>query len=121
MDSIEQGNPMLTAVEFANFKCFKQRQIALGNLTLLTGLNGVGKSTVLQAMLLLRQSFLQQSLAHKSLLLNGSLINLGTAGEVLYRGAEENVIGLKLLSGPQEWEWKMRYDGPSDEIGRAHV
>ena len=46
---------MIESVEFRNFKCFKSQSMRLGPLTLLTGLNGMGKSTVIQSLLLLRQ------------------------------------------------------------------
>lgn len=44
---------MLTAVRLQNFKCFaEQVEIPFNKLTLLTGVNGGGKSSVIQALLL---------------------------------------------------------------------
>ena len=46
---------MLERIKLENFKCFKSQEIPLGSISILTGLNGMGKSTVLQSLLLLRQ------------------------------------------------------------------
>jgi predicted ATP-binding protein involved in virulence len=40
---------MISVLGLENFKCFPRLDLPLGRLTLLTGLNGMGKSTVLQA------------------------------------------------------------------------
>lgn len=47
---------MLRALELTNFKCFAKQRIELSAVTLLAGQNGMGKSTVLQSLLLLQQS-----------------------------------------------------------------
>jgi predicted ATPase len=56
-----------------NFKCFEEQEIELGNLTLLAGANGSGKSTVIQVMLLFLQSMLNDDKSHTltNLFLNG--------------------------------------------------
>lgn len=47
---------MLDRLDVVNFKAFADARIPLGGVTLLSGLNSAGKSTVLQALALLRQS-----------------------------------------------------------------
>ncbi|WP_421100675.1 AAA family ATPase [Stenotrophomonas rhizophila] len=47
---------MITSVELFNFKCFRQVTVPFGGLTVLTGLNGSGKSTVIQSLLVLSES-----------------------------------------------------------------
>ena len=47
---------MITALGIRNFKCFSDVEFDLRSLTVLTGLNGSGKSTVVQALLLARQA-----------------------------------------------------------------
>ena len=48
---------MITKVSLTNFKCFEEKtDFDLSKINLFTGLNGRGKSTVLQALLLLAQS-----------------------------------------------------------------
>lgn len=71
----------------------------------------MGKSTVLQSLLLLRQSFLQGLLPSTGLALNGELASVGTARDALYRGAQQDVIGIALTQDSEkEWDWGFRYD-----------
>ena len=45
---------MLTQIKLTNFKCFKEETtIPLSQFNLFTGVNGAGKSTALQALLLM--------------------------------------------------------------------
>ena len=47
---------MITNITLENFKCFRQVSINPKRLTVLIGPNGTGKSSILQALLLLKQS-----------------------------------------------------------------
>ena len=47
---------MITNITLENFKCFRRVEINPKRLTVLIGPNGTGKSSVLQALLLLKQS-----------------------------------------------------------------
>ncbi len=48
---------MIKQIYFNNFKCFNDCQIPLKKLNILAGENGCSKSTVIQSLLLLRQSY----------------------------------------------------------------
>ena len=73
---------MITQIEIENFKCFKNRvSFSLGKLTLLTGINGRGKSTLLQSLLLMRQSIEHDENTDK-ILLNGSCVNLNSFDDI---------------------------------------
>ncbi|MBD2148606.1 DUF3696 domain-containing protein [Pseudanabaena sp. FACHB-1277] len=73
---------MITQIEIENFKCFKNRvSFPLGKLTLLTGINGRGKSTLLQSLLLMRQS-IEHDESTSKILLNGSCVNLNNFDDV---------------------------------------
>ena len=87
---------MLEFIGLENFKAFDDIELSLGGLTLLSGLNGSGKSTVLQAIGLLRQSFDAGFLLNGDLALNGELVEIGTGRDLLYHGfnAPETVISL---------------------------
>lgn len=82
---------MITKLKIANFKSHKLTELSLGYLTLLTGLNSSGKSSVLHSFLLLRQSFKKGRL-HKGLDLNEPLVDIGKGNDALYRYAKENEI-----------------------------
>jgi predicted ATPase len=107
---------MIEALELTNFKCFAKQRIDLGAVTLLAGQNGMGKSTVLQSLLLLRQSdalveaIKQEALKreaaeqmrtnispfHESLVLNGRYLSCGTVQDVLHEGATEDRVHLQV-------------------------
>ncbi|NEQ68647.1 MAG: DUF3696 domain-containing protein [Symploca sp. SIO2D2] len=73
---------MLKAIIVKNFKCFKEEvKFPLGQLTLLTGINGRGKSTMLQSLLLMRQS-IEHNENGAQLVLNGSCVNLGSFNNI---------------------------------------
>jgi predicted ATPase len=77
---------VLTELRLENFKCFgAEIVVPTGNLNLLTGINAKGKSTALQALLVLHQS-IDRALAGPRLLdrieLNGRYARLGAFREV---------------------------------------
>lgn len=103
-----------------NFKCFEDQPFPFGSLTLLSGLNGTGKSSVLQSLLLLRQSFQQRLLQTVGLALNGDLIQLGTAKDVFYEGATTDQFGFDLDFGEQlAGVWRFGYDKVADVVRLA--
>ena len=82
---------MLSNVELHSFKCFEQLRLPLAPLTLLTGFNASGKSSVLQALALLHQTMNEHEWSTR-LMLNGSTVRLGTVGEVSGRRGYKTVI-----------------------------
>jgi len=78
---------VITRLTLVNFKAFRRLEVPMGPLTLLTGLNSSGKSSVLQALALLRQSFDPERWPQPTsgrLLLNGELVEVGTARDILH-------------------------------------
>ncbi|MER9953863.1 AAA family ATPase [Mesorhizobium australicum] len=92
---------MLESVALVNFKAFDDLALPLEKLTVLSGLNGTGKSSILQALGLLRQSFDAGSLQTGELGLNGPLVEIGTGCDLLYQDFDKRVvqIGLGVKSG----------------------
>ncbi len=110
---------MLESLTLRNFKAFNYQDIQLRPLTLLAGLNGMGKSTVLQSLLLLRQSYQQRVLVTaegSGLVLNGDLAQLGTGRDVLFDSAEKDEIGFTLKSDGKEARWRYEYDRQADVL-----
>ena len=111
---------MIRALRLKNFKCFADQMLSFGHLTLLSGLNGTGKSSVLQSLLLLRQSDQQGLLRSKGLALNGDLVRIGTAQDALFEGAQEMQIGFKLAwDHGGEAEWLFDYNREADVMNLA--
>lgn len=82
---------MLSVVELHSFKCFEQLRLPIAPLTLLTGFNASGKSSVLQALALLHQTMNEHEWSTR-LMLNGSTVRLGTVGEVSGRRGYKTAI-----------------------------
>lgn len=89
---------MLTKLHVTNFKAHRDTTIDLGNLTLLTGGNSAGKSSVIHALLLLRQSLLKGRL-DEGLELQESLCRIGTGQDALYRSADSNILSIEITDG----------------------
>ncbi|MCI0673658.1 MAG: DUF3696 domain-containing protein [Myxococcaceae bacterium] len=111
---------MLQRLELTNFKCFERLSLPLAPLTLLSGLNGMGKSSVIQSLLLLRQSWEQGLLARGQLALNGELTQVGTAQDALFGYAEEERIGFELgFADRSSAAWLFSYDRRADVLSAA--
>jgi predicted ATPase len=90
---------MITQLNIQNFKAHKQTDLRLTSLTILTGVNGMGKSSILQALLLLRQSYQKNNLQH-SLILNGVFCNISTAYDAFWENADtDEGISFELSDG----------------------
>ena len=115
---------MLQKINLTNFKCFESLRLTCAPLTLLCGLNGMGKSSVLQALLVLRQSFASGELLQGRLILNGELSELGTGQDVLYEGAGDEVVEFELDldaspyvdESPVPWRLSFGYSRTDDEL-----
>lgn len=99
---------MLT-LSIRNFKCFKEIEIPLRQLTVLAGANGKGKSTAIQALLFLRRtiehcakwelsSYELTALNGLNVELNGAYcLSLGNSGYVLPVDFEDTEVNLGLI------------------------
>ncbi len=102
---------MITALNIKNFKPFQSQEFNLKPLTLLSGLNSTGKSSMIQALLLLRQSYQQKFLLDKGLSLKGNLVNIGTAKNALFEGATTDLLSFEItLNNESNYEWIFQYD-----------
>ena len=112
---------MITSLSLKNFKPFKEQSLAFRPLTLLSGLNSTGKSSVLQALLLLRQSYQQKLLQKTGLALNGELVNIGTARDIFFDGASKgDQISFELvLENKTNGIWSFNYDSEVDVLNRT--
>lgn len=81
---------MLTKISLTNFKQFEEKtDIPVSLFNLFTGSNNSGKSTVLQPLLLLRQS-IDQNIHTNEILLNGNYINIGSFTEIKNEKTSQN-------------------------------
>lgn len=108
---------MFKSLSLRNFKSARELDIPLRQLTVLSGLNGSGKSTVLQAVGLLRQSLQISSVSTvehaqelAELHLRGPLVQLGMASDVLSQRASEYKIEIALCLDEPDSKWVFSVD-----------
>lgn len=96
---------MITSVALDNFKRFRHAEVETRAMTVLTGLNGTGKSTLIQALLLARYAteFRDRGVVP----LNGVYgLALGEAAEVLHPEAEFQEISVRLRAESSEYLYR---------------
>lgn len=78
---------MLRELKVQNFKSIASSELPLSDINVLVGENGSGKSSFLQALIVLKQS-----LDNPTLRLSGAILDLGEFGDVLHRpGSSEEI------------------------------
>lgn len=106
---------MLNFIRIQRFKSFNDAQFPLAALNLFSGLNGMGKSSLIQCLLLLRQSHEKNTLFNKGLLLKGDYVSLGTGRDILAEHAEKETIQFTLTwKGEEPVHFVYKYDSKSD-------
>lgn len=95
---------MLDALHLSSFKCFEMLDLPLGKLTVLSGINGGGKSSVIQSLVLLAQTLDEREWS-KSLLLNGPSLTLGSASDVINQTTGRRQLGLGASAGNRKVVW----------------
>ena len=104
---------MINRLELMTFKCFGKLRLPLGPLTLLSGTNASGKSSVMQSLVLLHQS-LQEPTNSARLILNGDLVELGTVTDVVDQVTGRNSITIGLVDEGGSIQWT--FSGDRNEL-----
>lgn len=122
----------MKSIELNNFKCFNSVRIPLNGLTLLTGANGAGKSSVIQAFTLLRRTIehcakwndkdkryeypTNSEINNLNVELNGAYcLALGTSAQVLPINSNDDFVEIKFIDG--ESYLSVKYDtGNGNEL-----
>ena len=100
---------MITNLILKDFKIHNNLNIQLGNITLLTGQNGMGKSSVIQSMLLLRQSYTGNA-PLAGLNLKGDLADLGIANDVECHSCSDGVLNIQLEDDSETLNFEFSYE-----------
>lgn len=104
---------MLNFIEVKNFKCFENLNLELSNLNILAGINSMGKSTMIQALLLLRQTY-EMGTIEKGIHINGPIVTIGTGYDLFYRNSEDDEFKISIGDNDTTYLWKYEYDKDSD-------
>lgn len=100
---------MIKKLHLKNFKSHRDTELNIKPLTLISGVNNVGKSSVLQSLLLLRQTFKRGKLG-EGLVLNKPLIELGRGNDVLYKFAQDPILAIELTMENTILSYRYRVD-----------
>lgn len=104
---------MINSLTVINLKCFEKLFLEMSNLNVLAGINSMGKSTIIQALLLLRQSYEMGSI-NNGLHLKGDITEIGTGYDLLYRNSEKDEIEINIEYKRKDYFWKYEYSRDSD-------
>ncbi len=102
----------MNRVRLMNFKCFIDETINFGGLTVLSGLNGAGKSSVINGLLALRQR-LRQSRGSPW---RGPLVNMGSFRDVLHCDAADDTVRIEASFFNDEVKAHLEV-GPNEDDG----
>ena len=104
---------MLTRIDLRHFKCFDLLRLPLRPLTLLSGINASGKSSVIQALGLLHQTMREHEWSTR-LMLNGGAVRLGTAEDVIDKISGRRSCEIALQDDETTYQWQ--FDGERAEM-----
>ncbi len=95
---------MISKITIENLKALSKFEHYISNLTIVTGLNSMGKSSFIQSLLLLRQSY-EKNVFKSGLLLNGEYTSIGNGKDALSMDAEDEFFRIAI-----EWEDESELD-----------
>lgn len=109
---------MISELYIDNFKLYNDQTISLSPLTILTGMNGMGKSSLIQSLLLLRQSQSSNSNLKKGLNLVGDLYRPGQSIDVKSQSNPNASMQIKLTFDHNQapLDFRFTYTGNEDSI-----
>ena len=105
---------MLTRIDLRYFKCFELLKLPLRPLTLLSGANASGKSSVMQVLALLHQTMQDHEWSSR-LMLNGRAVRLGTVADVIDQVHGRRSCEITLVDDDAAWfQWE--FEGEHEEM-----
>jgi predicted ATPase len=107
---------VIERVEVRNFKAFTDCSAEFTPFTLVLGENGIGKSTLVQAILLSKQVIASTDGVPTELFLNGPFVHLGNGFDALRQNADDEHIYVDLLIGGRRISWEADYIAGSDVL-----
>ncbi len=106
---------MIKEIKIKNLKSLENIDLSIASLNILAGLNGSGKSSFIQSLLLLRQSFPNTTRNIGLILQGGELISLGSGKDVFYQYAgKDEKITFEIKTEASKLTWSFVYSPNSD-------
>ncbi|MEY4540995.1 MAG: hypothetical protein RLZZ306_2752 [Bacteroidota bacterium] len=103
---------MIDNIKIHSFKSHKSTEIELQNLTVLCGVNGVGKSSAIQVLLLLREAFIKDK-SFDVLDLKCNSVKIGTVNDAIYEFSDNDSFEISLLASEKAFNFK--YEAQTEE------
>lgn len=94
---------MIKEVTLINYKCFQQQKFELSNINLFFGLNGRGKSSVLQSILLMGQSVLETN-SLMDLIVSSNFLTLGDFNDIKSNLSDEKFVKFQFKTDVEKME-----------------
>jgi predicted ATPase len=115
---------MLNLLTLKNIKCFESQDFKFSPLTVLCGANSAGKSTIIQALLLLRQSYNDDRFASSEIALMGAYFSAGHLSDLISHNARESTLLIKIdgvsfnidPSKQDKESYRMRFSAPEAAV-----
>jgi predicted ATPase len=105
---------MIKRLHVQNFKSLKDIKMELKPLNLLMGLNGMGKSSVIQSMLILRQS---RDLSKGFISLSDYMVEIGKGKDAMYQYTQDEHIKIVVdFSEQPTLGWTLKYNQESNHL-----
>ena len=111
---------MLRRIDLRYFKCFTLLKLPLCPLTLLSGAIASGKSSVLQALVLLHQTMREHEWSSR-LMLNGSAVRLGAVANVIDQMHGRRSVEIALLDDEREFQWEFMGERAEMSMGVTRI
>ncbi len=108
---------MVTQIDLKRFKCFELLRLPVRPLTMLSGINASGKSSVMQALAILHQTMREHEWSSR-LMLNGSAVRLGTVTDVLDQVHGRGGCDITIV-GRNEAQYSWTFEGGRTEMSMA--
>lgn len=113
---------MITRVKLKNFKIFEDESFELAPLTLFTGINGMGKSSAIQSLLLLKQSYESKQLQYENQveLENNGYIDLENCEELCNKKASPKTIEIAIENNNNKrYHWMIDASNPKEKKAKS--
>lgn len=106
---------MIFNLNIKNFKSHKNTDLELSNLNVFCGSNGVGKSSAMQLLLLLREAFIKDR-SFEVLDLKSDPVKIGTVNDAIYEFAEIDGFSLSMTTEIGEYNFFFEADTEDDKV-----
>ncbi|HNP96865.1 MAG TPA: DUF3696 domain-containing protein, partial [Cyclobacteriaceae bacterium] len=111
---------VITQIDLRYFKCFELLKLPLTNLTLLSGSNASGKSSILQVLVLLHQTIREHEWSTR-LMLNGDTLKLGTVLDVIDKVHGRHELEIALTTDEHHYHWGFSGERTEMSLAIDHV